>query len=658
MFNNAANRPFARAAALILLELDRVSSNPTTAVTNRRQLLACLNHELRGHGLWVTYDPEAHRLTYHYADAGAETFRERRDGEAALPHMTLSQDEIQQARQKARLVHTGISRLLQDWERVPNADRAGRLAEYQANLRTAFQTAVGSFLSGDQGAIRWETLRQELNNSLRLQRVEIDRVGNDQDGYTLVFYRLTNSFARGEELIRVPGVRVVPGDGAVAAGPQPPDPRFARIANDISGLLRVFEDNALGAFFREEFGPQGNREFIERWCGPANSNDPLEVFVARRAAAAQRLNLAFEDAHIPFRVSPPRQVDETDKRFGWELDIQRQIDGNWVTIGTGRPRDGQFRLTPDLRFITREEFQREIAETVLAYVRNNYEISRDEQFALCLAFRLFSQISQHEPGREQEVNTARERFCEAINTRFLHQDNIRIAYVANHNGQPALRVIRPNEEDRFIPLVEPGPSEVRQAGQDLGRYLAYAGVGFVSGGLGVQFGRWAANGVDFARGVVRGLRGQGSASDTQYAGARGAELTPMTTRLADAPVYIEHAGHRDAMSPQELREFAERSIREQMRLNDEALARLRGQPASRTTEAEIRRLELEQSRLREAPASAAEFTFRPGRTPGGRSISRITVRGVIISTVAIATVLASWYALSRVYHPPNVLPFR
>jgi hypothetical protein len=650
ILSNRDNRPFARAAALILLELNRIGSNPTTAPTNRRQLLGCLNHELRAHGLWVTYNPQSRTLVFRYADADANTFREARNGEGALPQITLSQAELEQARAKARLVHTGISQTLQDWAAVPVADRPNRLAGVQTSLRTAFETAVGNFLNGAQGPIRWEILRQELNNSLRLQRVEVDRIGNDQDGYTLVFYRLDNNFARGEELIRVPAVRVAPGDAPVVAGPQA-GPGFAGIAEDISRLLRVFEQGDLDRFFREQFGPQGNQDFIARWCGPANSNDSLEVFITRRNAAAQRLNLAFEEANLPFRVLTPRQVDENDKRFGWELDIQMQLDGNWVTIGTGRPRDGIFRITPDLRFITGPEFQRRIADIVLACADNNFQIPREEQFYLAQAFRLFNEIIEQAPGREQEVNTARNRFCEMISTSFLHgHGGMRVTYEANHNGHPALRVIRPNQQDGFIPLVEPGPPASREAGNQLGSYLAYIGLGLVMTRLGIALGRGSAN-------LILG-RQTTTVSDTQRVGTEGAEMRPATANLADAPIGIEFDGHTIRMSPEEMRAFFDNVIRQQREINERELARLRALEQTPERVAEIRRIESEQATLRQSPAHEAEYTLAPGRAPGTRTFSRITVRGVIISSVAILTVLAAWYALSRNVQAPSVIPFR
>ena len=91
----AENRPYDRAGVLIAVELNRLSSLPRTAATNRRQFLACLNYELRQHGLWVTRHPTTGALTFRRANAGADTFR--RD-EEPLHSVTLSAADIRSAR--------------------------------------------------------------------------------------------------------------------------------------------------------------------------------------------------------------------------------------------------------------------------------------------------------------------------------------------------------------------------------------------------------------------------------------------------------------------------------------------------------------------------------------------------------------------------------
>lgn len=670
LLGGSNNRPFERAAALIMLELDRVSANAITEQTNRRQFLACLNYGLRQHGLWVTYNPGTHALTFRHANADADRSREPGKGEERLPSFRLSEEDIKTAQQRARQAHSGVSGILQDYLRVPDANRDARQSDLQTRLRTAFEGSVGNFLGGAHGAVRWEAVRHELNNMLRLQRIEVDRVGNEQDGYTLVFHKLNDSFVRAGELIRVPLSRTAPaqpGDllappkdpsdvpGDRARRPPPPpgvDPYYWGVVQDhILPCQRVFEQHALAHFFEQQLREgAGNPEFVRSWCTNA---------VLRRAAE-QSMNLAFEQEHIPWRVRV-RELNNGNERYGWELDImQRQSDGTEVVIGTGHPRDSQFQLTPNLRFITRPEFQQLIADSVLGYVDNNCQIGREEQAHLRQAFQLFDQIIEDQPNRRQEVEAARKTFIESINAR-LSGRGVSIDYVADYNntGQPALKVMRPGEQDQFISLAPPEPSAARQLGRSWGPYLAYAGVGFVAASLGARVSAGLVNVLyDNTGAFWRGIRGIAT-PDTRRSGRRGAGLSPEATRVADATVYIEHNGMRIPMDQRSLRELAERAIGEQMRLNEEAMARLPNE-RSRTPEQQrqFERLQQEQARLRETQAREVEFRMEAGRTPGGKTITGARVRGAVISGFAIAAVLASWYALSRWYKPPTVLPIQ
>jgi hypothetical protein len=553
---------------------------------------------------------------------------------------------------------------LEVWRDLNATERNAERANYQRQIRDAIlQSLRQDFLQGiNDPARQWEIIREVLGRPRVLavlnQHLQNHGFEATVEGNALVFHRRNGE----RNMLRIDlSTTPAEGGGAAAVQADAQDLAFARGLHQLYVLRWVFDPANLQRIVQNNFR--------EGW------ND-----AGTRAESLVRLNTALAPYNLVARIDI---VDPADAAHGWQLVLESTVDRDpndrrrFIVRGRARPREGQLVFEPEHEAVANHpENIGRLARFIQRVAQARGVMTPQEQTWLFMAFMdLETPAGLNQQERTRRV-TARDLLIRDLNTA-LQQHNLRVAYVENHEGAPALAVyelarpvrndageVVPNGYLSLRPAVPP-QEMVDHGGDALDGLVLFGGgaalLGLVAylrargamqagrdiGGILRAAPRYLAYDMWTVRGPDRIVLQVVTQSDTtRSGGGGGAALNDQVLRLADAPITIEYNGAHVTLTPEERLELGRRAIDEARREETRRLDALEHDtPLNHPNRDDLIARSRERLRaINEARPGDVRLEFAPGT----QRISGFRIgAGIVIGAVAAIAIFAAWYAASR-----------